>query len=77
MGPLNKAGRLQRGVRDDEERQRNMVDYDDQHVRQATVHAREDLVLVVSYLLSISRQLAVVIVLLAVIAAVLVAQWLL
>ncbi len=55
-----------------------MIDNDEQHVRQATVHSREDLVLIVSSavikLISIARWLSIVTMLLAIIAAVLVAQ---
>lgn len=36
------------------------VDYDDSSVRRATVHARQDLILLVAYLSDVNKQLAVV-----------------
>ena len=56
------AGELQRGVRDDETKQRDLgvADYDSVQVRQAIVHTRQDLVLVVSHLSSLNKQIAVI-----------------
>lgn len=52
-----KAWRIQRGVREDEEKQRNIQDYAEQHVRQSIVHTREDMVLLVGYLDAVNVQL--------------------
>jgi hypothetical protein len=50
------AADLQRMGRSTEEDQLRLgVDYSEQHVRLATVHARQDLVLVVSYLSAIAK----------------------
>ena len=56
------AGKLQQSVRFTEIDQlaRGSDQYDDNTVRQATVHARLDLVLVISHLSSINKQLAIV-----------------
>jgi hypothetical protein len=51
------AEALQQSVIDgDNEQLRMGVDYPDEHVRLATVHTRQDLVLVVSYLASLNRR---------------------
>ena len=56
------AGKLQQGVRFREIDQlaKGLDQYDDDTVRQATVPARLDLVLAISYLSSLNRQLAVI-----------------
>lgn len=53
----DKAGRLQRGVRSDEAKQRDVMDYDSQHVRQSIVHVREDVVLLVAHVGAVNSQL--------------------
>ena len=56
------AGKLQQGVRFREIDQlaKGLDQYDDDTVRQATLHARLDLVLAISYLSSLNKQLAVI-----------------
>jgi len=69
MSRLNKATYLQNAVRTDEKRQRDLsIDYDAKHVRQAIVHTREDIVLVISYLNSIGDSLGTIRTLLLIIA---------
>ena len=51
-----KAASLQQGVRHDELRHGH--EYGDSEVKRATVHAREDIVLIVSRLSSVNQQLA-------------------
>ena len=67
---LDKAANLQAGVRGDEAAQAQ--DYDDEQIRRATVHLREDVVMVVSLLCSVNQQLRTVKLLLAGIACLLI-----
>jgi hypothetical protein len=57
LSPVSRnAMALQMSIKDDEiEQLKRGVDYSDQHTRLSTVHARQDLVLVCSYLHSIAE----------------------
>lgn len=55
-----KAWRIQRGVREDELKQRDNRDYDEQHVRQSIVHSREDVVMLVAYADAVNTQLSTI-----------------
>ncbi len=66
MDAEKNARELQDAVRDAETSQR--VDYEDDQVRQAVVHAREDMVLVYSLLSSVARLLVSIRALLVIIA---------
>jgi hypothetical protein len=55
----DRAQRIQQGVRHDESKQPFGL-YDDDDVRKAVVHTREDTVLVAIHLSSVNRQLAIV-----------------
>jgi hypothetical protein len=63
-----KAGNLQASVRDAERNMYGKNMYDDEQVRAAVMHAREDVVMIVSHLSSLNRQVRTVKWLLAVIA---------
>jgi hypothetical protein len=55
------AAKLQDGVTVHEQRQRDEgLNYDDETVRISIVHARQDIVLIVSHLASLNRQIAVI-----------------
>jgi hypothetical protein len=55
---MERAARIQQGVRSDEMRDGSV--YDEDAVGHAAVHAREDLVLIVSYLSSANEQLSTI-----------------
>ena len=57
MNPDERAHALTDAVRSSERDQRGHIDYSSIHVRQAVVHSREDLVVVISYLASITKRL--------------------
>jgi len=65
----DRAGNLQQFVRGEEARTLGYNGYDARQVRQAVVHAREDMVLLVSHISSVNRQLRTIKWLLAAIAA--------
>ena len=52
-----KAAVLQMDIRDHEEKRLAQCDYSDEQIRQAIVHARQDIVLMFSYLASVNKQL--------------------
>ncbi len=53
---MREAGDLQRGVKHDEKALPGINDYTDDDVRQAVVHTRQDVVLLVSLLDSLNSQ---------------------
>jgi hypothetical protein len=55
-----KAKHLRQGVRHDEAGLDSSHVFTEDEVRKATVHSREDMVLIVSYLSSANRQLAII-----------------
>jgi hypothetical protein len=57
---MQRAARLQEGVRNDERCDAAFSVYGEEEVARATVHTRQDLVLIVSYLSSANEQLATI-----------------